>query len=159
MLQFPGRADSICRAPFPWPMLPSAMTQHWLVKQEPESYSWETFERDRRTSWDGVRNYQARNNLRAMKSGDRVLFYASGEPKSVVGTAKVTRGPHPDPTADDPAWVSVELEAVGKLNRPVALAEIKADKALAGLILVRHSRLSVMPMTRGEFERIVQLGT
>lgn len=134
------------------------MTQHWLVKQEPESYSWDTFERDRRTSWDGVRNYQARNNLKGMKAGDQVLFYASGEPKSVVGIARVTKPAHPDPTADDPAWVSVELEAVRRLARPVTLAEIKADKALAGLTLVRHSRLSVMPMTRAESERIVQLG-
>jgi predicted RNA-binding protein with PUA-like domain len=139
-------------------MLYPAMTQHWLVKQEPESYSWETFVADRRTSWDGVRNYQARNNLRGMKSGDRVLFYASGEPKSVVGIAKVTKAAYPDPTADDPAWISVELEAKGKLTRPVTLAEIKADPALSGLILVRHSRLSVMPMTPGEFARIIHLG-
>jgi predicted RNA-binding protein with PUA-like domain len=140
-------------------MLYPAMTQHWLVKQEPESYSWETFVADRRTSWDGVRNYQARNNLRGMKSRDRVLFYASGEPKSVVGIAKVTKAAYPDPTADDPAWISVELEAKEKLARPVTLAEIKADPALKGLILVRHSRLSVMPMTPGEFARIVKLGS
>jgi predicted RNA-binding protein with PUA-like domain len=154
-------------------MLPGAMSKqkqaggiaapkpagHWLVKQEPESYPWASFEGDRRTSWDGVRNYQARNNLRCMRPGDPVLFYASGEPKSVVGTARVTRAAYPDPTADDPAWVSVELEAVGKLGRPVTLAEIKADAALAGVILVRHSRLSVMPLTRAEFERIVELGT
>jgi predicted RNA-binding protein with PUA-like domain len=131
---------------------------HWLVKQEPESYSWESFEVDRRTSWDGVRNYQARNNLRGMRAGDPVLFYASGDPKSVVGTARVTRAAYPDPTADDPAWVSVELEAVGRLGRPVTLAEIKADPALAGVILVRHSRLSVMPLTRAEYEHIVRMG-
>jgi predicted RNA-binding protein with PUA-like domain len=134
-------------------------TRHWLVKQEPESYSWATFERDRRTSWDGVRNYQARNNLNGMQPGDPVLFYASGEPKSVVGVAKVTRAAYPDPTADEPAWVSVELEAVRALGRPVTLAEIKADRALAGVTLVRHSRLSVMPLTRAEFERIVRLGS
>jgi predicted RNA-binding protein with PUA-like domain len=131
---------------------------HWLVKQEPESYSWETFVADGGTSWDGVRNYQARNNLRAMQAGDPVLFYASGEPKSVVGTARVSRAAYPDPTADDPAWISVELEPVKALARPVALAEIKADPALAGVILVRHSRLSVMPLSRAEFERIVTMG-
>jgi predicted RNA-binding protein with PUA-like domain len=131
---------------------------HWLVKQEPESYSWADFERDRRTSWDGVRNYQARNNLKGMRPGDPVLFYESGEGKCVVAVAKVTKAAYPDPTADDPAWVSVELEAVRRLARPVPLAEIKADPALAGVILVRHSRLSVMPLTRAEFGHIVKLG-
>jgi predicted RNA-binding protein with PUA-like domain len=131
---------------------------HWLVKQEPESYPWETFVADGRTSWDGVRNYQARNNLRGMRAGDPVLFYASGEPKSVVGTARVSRAGYPDPTADDPAWISVELEPVKALARPVTLAAIKADPALAGVILVRHSRLSVMPLTRAEYERIVTMG-
>jgi predicted RNA-binding protein with PUA-like domain len=128
------------------------------VKQEPESYSWEDFAKDRRTSWDGVRNYQARNNLRGMLVGDQVLFYASGDSKSVVGIAKVSRAAYPDPTADDPAWISVELEAVGKLNRPVTLAEIRADPALAGVILVRHTRLSVMPLAPAEFDHIVRLG-
>jgi predicted RNA-binding protein with PUA-like domain len=132
--------------------------RHWLVKQEPESYPWSAFERDRRTSWDGVRNYQARNNLKGMQAGDPVLYYESGDTKSVVGVAKVTRAAYPDPTADEPAWVSVELEAVRELGRPVSLAEIKADPALAGVILVRHSRLSVMPLTREEFERIAGLG-
>lgn len=132
--------------------------QHWLVKQEPESYAWETFARERRTSWDGVRNYQARNNLRAMAKGDRVLFYASGEPKAVVGIARVSKAAYPDPTADDPAWVSVEIEAVGPLRTPVTLARIKADPALSNFILVRHSRLSVMPMTGEEFDRIVLMG-
>jgi predicted RNA-binding protein with PUA-like domain len=132
---------------------------HWLVKQEPDSYSWEDFAKDRRTSWDGVRNYQARNNLRAMAVGDLVLFYASGDSKSVVGTAKVSKAAYPDPTADDPAWISVELEAVAKLKRDVTLAEIRADAALGGMILVRHTRLSVMPLAPAEFERIVGLGS
>jgi predicted RNA-binding protein with PUA-like domain len=127
------------------------------VKQEPESYSWESFVKDRRTSWDGVRNYQARNNLRGMAAGDPVLFYASGDSKSVVGIAKVSKAAYPDPTADDPAWISVELEAVTKLSRAVTLAEIRADPALAGVILVRHTRLSVMPLAPAEFERIVSL--
>jgi predicted RNA-binding protein with PUA-like domain len=130
---------------------------HWLVKQEPESYSWGDFVRDGRTSWDGVRNYQARNNLRGMRAGDRVLFYSSGESKAVIGVAKVSKAAYPDPTADDPAWVSVEIEAVKPLKRPVTLAEIKADPQLAGVILVRHSRLSVMPLASAEFERIVRL--
>lgn len=133
-------------------------TRHWLVKQEPESYPWSAFKRDRRTSWDGVRNYQARNNLKAMQPGDPVLFYESGDAKSVVGIARVTKAAYPDPTADEPAWVSVELEAAGELGRPVSLAEIKADPALAGIVLIRNSRLSVMPLAREEFERIAKLG-
>jgi predicted RNA-binding protein with PUA-like domain len=132
---------------------------HWLVKQEPEAYSWEDLVKDGRTSWDGVRNYQARNNLKGMRAGDPVLFYASGDSKSVVGIAKVSRAAYPDPTADEPAWVSVELEAVSKLKRPVALGEIRADPALAGIILVRHTRLSVMPLAPAEFDRIVRLGS
>ena len=140
--------------------MPYAMkTQHWLVKQEPESYAWETFVRDRRTSWDGVRNYQARNNLKAMAKGDRVLFYASGEPKAVVGIAKVSKAAYPDPTSDEPAWVSVEIEAVGPIKKPVTLAQIKSEPALSNFILVRHSRLSVMPMTRQEFDQIVRMGS
>jgi predicted RNA-binding protein with PUA-like domain len=134
-------------------------SRHWLVKQEPESYPWAAFERDRRTSWDGVRNYQARNNLKGMQVGDPVLFYESGDAKSVVGIARVRKAAYPDPTADEPAWVSVELEAAGPLGRPVSLAEIKADPALAGILLIRNSRLSVIPLTRGEFERIAKLGS
>jgi predicted RNA-binding protein with PUA-like domain len=135
-----------------------ATVGHWLVKQEPESYSWETFARDRRTSWDGVRNYQARNNLNGMRPGDAVLFYASGESKSVIGIARVAKAAFPDPTAAEPAWVSVELEAVRRLKRPVTLAEIKAEPALAGMVLVRHSRLSVMPLAPAEFDWIVRRG-
>ncbi|HEY1847551.1 MAG TPA: EVE domain-containing protein [Opitutaceae bacterium] len=135
-----------------------AKAGHWLVKQEPESYSWEDFSGDGRTSWDGVRNYQARNNLRAMRVGDEVLFYASGDAKAVVGQARVSKAAYPDPTAGgDPAWISVELEAGRALARPVSLAEVKADPALAGILLVRNSRLSVMPLGAGDFARIVQL--
>jgi predicted RNA-binding protein with PUA-like domain len=134
-------------------------TQYWLVKQEPESYSWDDFTRDGRTDWTGVRNYQARNNLKGMQAGDPVLFYASGEPKSVVGIAEVSKAAFPDPTADEPAWVAVELKAVRPLARAVPLAEIKADPALKNFLLVRHSRLSVMPATKAEFERIVRLGS
>ena len=131
---------------------------HWLVKQEPESYPWESFARDGRTSWDGVRNYQARNNLRSMREGDPVLFYSSGESKAVVGIATVARSAYPDPTADEPGWVAVELRAVRALGRPVALARIKAEPDLAGILLVRNSRLSVMPLAREAFERIVRMG-
>ncbi len=129
----------------------------WLVKQEPESYSWAQFERDGRTSWDGVRNYQARNNLRAMHAGDRVLFYSSGAMKAVVGVARVSRACYPDPTSDEPAWVSVELEAQRALARPVTLAEIRADPLLAGVPIVRNSRLSVMPLAAADFDRIIRL--
>jgi predicted RNA-binding protein with PUA-like domain len=135
-----------------------AAARCWLVKQEPESYSWKTFCGEGRTSWDGVRNYQARNNLRAMGAGDRVLFYESGDSKSVAGTARVARAAYPDPTAAEPGWVSVELEAQGALARPVSLAQIKADPGLAGIALVRNSRLSVMPLSPEDFGRIVSLG-
>jgi predicted RNA-binding protein with PUA-like domain len=133
--------------------------QHWLVKQEPESYPWDAFVRDGGTAWEGVRNYQARNNLRAMGVGDRVLFYASGESKSVVGIAEVARSAFPDATADEPGWVAVELKPVRALAHPVTLAQIKAEPALAKIALVRHTRLSVMPLGREEFNQIVKLGS
>jgi predicted RNA-binding protein with PUA-like domain len=132
--------------------------RHWLVKQEPESYSWETFAREGRTRWEGVRNYQARNNLKDMAVGDRVLFYASGGPKSVVGIASVSAAATPDDSADEPGWVAVELQAVRALGRPVTLAQIKSEPSLSGVALLRNSRLSVIPLARGEFERIVQMG-
>ena len=132
--------------------------RHWLVKQEPESYSWEAFESDGRAVWDGVRNYQARNHLKGMRIGDRVLFYASGAIRSVVGIAAVARAAYPDPTAEEPGWVAVELQAVRGVERPVSLAQIRAAPALAGVALLRNSRLSVMPLARGEFERIVRMG-
>jgi predicted RNA-binding protein with PUA-like domain len=131
--------------------------QHWLVKQEPETYSWDDFARDRKTTWDGVRSYPARLHLRGMRTGDRVLFYASGDLKSVVGIAEVTREAFPDETADEPGWVAVELKAVKPLPRPVALKEIKAEPSLAGIGLVRQGRLSVMPLAPAEFDRIVRM--
>jgi predicted RNA-binding protein with PUA-like domain len=134
-------------------------TQYWLVKQEPEAYAWETFVRDGRTTWDGVRNYAARNHLKAMRVGDPVLFYASGGPKCVVGLAEVARAAFPDPTAEaGEGWVAAELKPVRALPRPVALAQIKADPALKNVALVRQGRLSVMPLAPAEFARIVQLG-
>jgi predicted RNA-binding protein with PUA-like domain len=132
--------------------------QHWLVKQEPESYSWDDFVRDRKTSWEGVRSYAARLHLNGMRPGDPVLFYASGEPKSVIGVAEVTKAAFPDTTADEPGWVAVELKAVRPLARPVTLAEIKATPALAQIALVRQGRLSVMPLAAEEFDQIVRMG-
>jgi|SRR5271165_1280947 len=131
---------------------------HWLVKQEPESYPWEDFEREGRAVWDGVRNYQARNNLRGMRRGDRVLFYSSGESKSVIGVAGVARAAFPDPSADEPGWVAVELRPVRRLGRPVTLAQIRLEPSLSGILLLRNSRLSVMPLARDAFERIVAMG-
>jgi predicted RNA-binding protein with PUA-like domain len=133
--------------------------RHWLVKQEPEAYSWEDFAREGRTVWDGVRNYQARNNLKAMQPGDPVLFYSSGESKSVVGVAEVARAAFPDATAYEPGWVAVELRPVRPLAKAVTLAAVKAEPALAGIALVRNSRLSVMPLEREAFDRIVRLGS
>lgn len=131
--------------------------QYWLVKQEPSAYAWETFLRDGRTSWDGVRNFQARNNLRAMRPGDQVLFYASVTTKAVQGVARVVRAAFPDPTADDGDWVSVELQAVKSLPEPVFLDAIKGDPALREMVLLKNSRLSVQPVTPAEFQRILKL--
>jgi predicted RNA-binding protein with PUA-like domain len=133
--------------------------QHWLVKSEPEAYSWATFARDKRTAWTGVRNYQARIHLNAMRPGDRVLFYESVGPKAVVGLAEVTKPSFPDTTADAPGWVAVELKCIRAFMRPVTLAQIKAEPLLAAIALIRQSRLSVLPLTAPEFAHIVQLGT
>ena len=132
---------------------------HWLVKQEPEDYSWDDLVRDGQTQWTGVRNFQARNNLKQMAVGDKVFFYHSGKEKSVVGIAEVAKAAFPDPTADDPSWVAVDIKPVKRLPRPVTLADIKANKKLTGLLLVRQSRLSVTPLTKEEFETIVKMGS
>lgn len=133
-------------------------TQYWLVKQEPEAYAWSQFVKDRQTSWDGVRNYQARNNLRAMKKGDAVLFYVSVEPRQVVGIAQVSKTAYPDPTAEaGEDWVSVQLKAVKALANPVTLTQIKAEPSLANISLIRQSRLSVMPLQSHEYETILRL--
>jgi predicted RNA-binding protein with PUA-like domain len=133
-------------------------TQYWLVKSEPESYSWDRFVREGRADWTGVRNYGARNNLQAMQRGDEVLFYHSGESKSVVGLARVTRAAFPDPTAPGESWVAVGLTPGKPLAKPVTLALIKSDAALREINLVRQSRLSVSPLKPAEFARIRQLG-
>ena len=130
---------------------------YWLVKSEPETYSWSTFVKDGKTAWTGVRNYAARLNLRAMKSGDLVFFYHSGEEKSVVGLARVVKEFYHDATADEGDWSCVDLAAEKALARPVTLAEIKADKILKEMVLAKQSRLSVSPVTREQFERLLKL--
>ena len=132
-------------------------TQYWLVKSEPSAYSWDQFVRDKGTAWTGVRNYAARIHLNAMRRGDAVYFYHSNEGKCIVGQARVTKASFPDPTATDPGWVAVMLAPVGKLARPVTLAEIKVDPILCSIGLIRQSRLSVMPLTAAEFTRVLEL--
>jgi predicted RNA-binding protein with PUA-like domain len=132
---------------------------YWLVKSEPEKYSWERLNKEGRTFWDGVRNYQARNNLREMKEGDLVLFYHSQEGKEVVGIAKVVKESYQDPTTTDPNWVVVDIAPVEALKKPVTLEQIKADEKLQDIHLVRQGRLSVMGLKREEFDHIVALGS
>lgn len=129
----------------------------WLVKSEPSTYSYADLVRDGRTVWDGVRNPEARNHLAAMRRGDLALFYHSGESRAVVGVAQVVRESFPDPKADDPKWLAVELAPVQALAREVTLAEVKADARLAKIPLVTRSRLSVMPLEPAAFERILAL--
>lgn len=132
--------------------------QFWLVKQEPESYAWSRLVADRGTCWTGVRNFQARNNLRAMKAGDRVLYYHSVTEKAVVGIARVKSEAYPDPTATEGDWACVDLEPGKPMVEPVSLAVLKADPVTAGMALIRQSRLSVTPVSPTEFRRILQLG-
>lgn len=131
---------------------------HWLAKSEPEVYSWEQFLKDKRTFWDGVRNYQARNNLKAMEKGDLVVFYHSSDVKACVGIAEVVKTAYQDPTTDDPAWVVVDLKPVRTLPTPVTLATIKATKGFENIALVKQGRLSVLPLTAKEFATIEALG-
>ncbi|MCX6185794.1 MAG: EVE domain-containing protein [Bacteroidetes bacterium] len=130
---------------------------YWLVKSEPFKYSWEQFEKDKTTFWDGVRNYQARNNLREMKKGDLVLWYHSNEGKEIVGIAKVAKESYQDPTTEDPNWVVVDLKYFKKLKKSVTLEQIKTDKRLANMGLVRQGRLSVSALTVNEFDIIIAL--
>ena len=132
---------------------------YWLVKSEPFKYSWDKFNKDGRTFWDGVRNYQARNNLREMQLGDLVLFYHSNEGKAVVGIARVVKESYQDPTTDDTNWLVVDLEPVESLKNPVTLEVIKADSRLQNIGLVKQGRLSVMGMKVEEFDWIVELGS
>ncbi len=132
---------------------------YWLVKSEPFKYSWEKFNKDGRTFWDGVRNYQARNNLRDMKEGDLVLFYHSNDGKNVVGVAKVAKEFYQDPTTSDPNWVVIDLVPVQSLDKPVSLEQIKAEESLKDISLVRQGRLSVMPLKATEFDKILEMGS
>ncbi len=131
---------------------------YWLVKSEPSCYSWESFVKDGHAVWDGVRNYGARNNLRAMKRGDQVLYYHSNEGLEIVGVAKVVREAYPDPTAKEGDWSVVELEPVKALKRPLRLSEIKTIPQLKDMQLVRLSRLSVSAVTKAEFDFVVKSG-
>lgn len=132
---------------------------HWLVKSEPFKYSWERFLKEGIAVWDGVRNYQARNNLKAMKKGDLVLFYHSNEGLCVTGIAKVAKEHYPDPTTDDDRWVVVDLKPQKTLKKPVTLSQIKSDELLSDIGLVKQGRLSVIALKKEEFDRIVQLGS
>ena len=135
------------------------MHSFWLVKQEPSSYSWSDFVTDGETSWTGVRNFAARNNLREMQKGDEVFFYHSGDEKAVVGIAKVTRTAYADPTAKEGDWSTVDIAAVKALRRPVTLREIKGNPQLKRIPLVRQPRLSVMPLSEAEFREIAKMAS
>ena len=135
------------------------MHSFWLVKQEPSSYPWSDFVADGETSWTGVRNFAARNNLRKMQKGDEVFFYHSGDEKAVVGIARVTRTAYADPTAKEGDWSTVDIAAVKALRRPVTLREIKDNPRLKRIPLVRQPRLSVMPLSEAEFREIVKMAS
>ena len=135
------------------------MHSFWLVKQEPSSYSWSDFVADGETSWTGVRNFAARNNLRKVQKGDEVFFYHSGDEKAVVGIAKVTRTAYADPTAKEGDWSTVDIAAVKALRRPVTLREIKGNPQLKRIPLVRQPRLSVMPLSEAEFREIAKMAS
>lgn len=130
---------------------------YWLVKSEPESYSWETFVKEKRAAWTGVRNFQARNNLRAMKRGDLVFFYHSVTGKDIVGLARVDKEAYADATAKEGDWSCVDFVPVKAMVKPVALDEIKADKSLAAMPLLNNSRLSVQPVNEAQFKRVLAL--
>ena len=131
---------------------------YWLVKSEPDAYSWQTFVKDGKTAWTGVRNFAARNNLRAMRKGDTVFFYHSNEGKEIVGTATVVKEYYPDATAEEGDWSCVDLKAEAALKQPVTLQQIKADAQLKEMALVKQSRLSVMPVTAPQAKRLLKLG-
>lgn len=130
---------------------------YWLIKSEPFKYSWEQFEKDGSTFWDGVRNYAARNNLRSMRNGDLAFFYHSNEGLAIVGIAKVIKEAYQDPTTEETAWVAVDFKPHKKIKRPVTLAEIKANKALSKMALIRLGRLSVQPVLSDEWKIIMQM--
>jgi predicted RNA-binding protein with PUA-like domain len=129
---------------------------YWLLKSEPGTYSWDDLVRDKRTVWDGVRNFQARNNLRAMQPGDLALFYHSVNERSVLGVARIASAPYPDPKAPD--WTVVDVEPAHALKTPISLDDIKQHKAFAEMVLVKQSRLSVQPVRKAEFDALLKLG-
>ncbi|MBX7109054.1 MAG: EVE domain-containing protein [Chitinophagales bacterium] len=131
---------------------------YWLVKSDPESYGWESFLKDKKTEWTGVRNYAARIHLKAMNKGDLVLFYHSQQSPAIIGIAMVSKESYQDPTTNDPAWVAVELSVVKRLNKPVTLTDIKSEKRLSELPLIKISRLSVMPVSANEFTFLLSMG-
>lgn len=131
---------------------------HWLIKSEPFKYSWDQFLKDKKTFWDGVRNYAARNNLSAMKKGDQVFFYHSNEGLCIVGIARVVKEAYQDPTTKEEAWVAVDFAPYKTLKKPVTLEQIKNDEQLKGMELVRLQRLSVSKVKPEEFDRICMLG-
>ncbi|HEX5150707.1 MAG TPA: EVE domain-containing protein [Parafilimonas sp.] len=131
---------------------------YWLVKSEPDAYSWQQLVKDKETSWDGVRNYAARGHLKNMKKGDEVFYYHSNEGTDIVGIAKVSKEFYQDPTTDDDRWVSVMLKPVKAIKKPVSLADIKANKKLQNMALVRIGRLSVQPVTEEEWNIILEMG-
>jgi predicted RNA-binding protein with PUA-like domain len=137
--------------------MPINQVSYWLVKQEPEAYAWRDFVRDKGTAWTGIRNYQARNNLRAMKAGDLVLYYHSVSEKQVVGLARVAKEHYPDPTPKEGDWSAVDLVPVKGLAKPVSLEAIKADRVLCEMPLLKNTRLSVLPLTRAQFQRVLAL--
>lgn len=132
--------------------------QHWLIKSEPSKYAWAQLVRDGRTTWEGVRNFEARNSLRAMKVGDLCLYYHSNEGKEIVGIARVVRESYPDPTAPGEDWSVVDVEPVSPVKQPVSLDDIKGDPELADIALLKRSRLSVVPVSKTHFDHILALG-
>jgi predicted RNA-binding protein with PUA-like domain len=130
---------------------------YWLLKSEPFKYAWDQLVQDRKTFWDGVRNYAARNNLRAMKKGDLAFFYHSNEGLEIVGICKIVKEAYQDPTTDEAAWVAVDVSPVKRLKKPVSLADIKSTPSLAQMALLRLSRLSVQPVTEAEWETIMDM--
>jgi predicted RNA-binding protein with PUA-like domain len=131
---------------------------YWLIKSEPGTYSWADLVRDKKTRWDGVRNFQARNNLRAMRPGDLALFYHSGDERSIPGIARVASAPYADPSAKEGDWSVVDVEPDFALRMPVTLERIKTDRGLAEMVLLKQSRLSVQPVRKQEFDAIVKMG-
>lgn len=131
---------------------------YWLIKTEPNAYSWDDLLHDKTTYWDGVRNYQARNNLKMMKNGDLCLFYHSVNEKSVVGVARVIKEHYQDPTTDDDRWVVVDIVPDFSLKKPVTLVQVREDDNLSEMVLVRNTRLSVQPVAKNEFDVIVSMG-